>query len=506
MDLKTLLEPLLLKSVEGGAAGRVSGLACHSKEVRPGMLFFALSGPREKGWRHAGEAFERGALAAVVERDCPLRGVPLVRVPGVRTALALLAGRFYGYPSRDFRLTGVTGTNGKTTTVHLIDALYRAGGAVTGLLSTTGNRIGGESRAAAATTPEAHQLQGLLADLSALGASHVTMEVSSHALALDRVLGCCFDVAVLTNITGDHLDFHNTFAAYLIAKTKLFAYPGCCGGDDRTGPRAVVLNADSRYYHYIRRRIGGQCIGYGIDSPAEVRAEQVRCGPEGISFRVVSFAGSERFRLSLKGRFNVYNALAAISAGLVGGFTLSRMASILGAFPGVAGRFESVKAGQGYQVLIDYAHTPDGLASALQAARELTTGRVILVFGCGGERDRSKRALMGAAAGGYSDLAFLTDDNPRGEDPWQIVDEVIPGLERRPPVEGYRVILHRREAIAAALEAAKEGDLVLIAGKGHENEQIYGRRRLPFSDRAAAEELIREQVGRREKPHVDHGS
>jgi len=502
MDLETLLKPLLLKKVEGEIAGEVSGLACHSKKVKPGMLFFALTGRREEGWRYAEEAFQKGALAAVVGPECFLQGRPLVRVPAVRPALALLADRFYGYPSRNFRLIGVTGTNGKTTTTHLIDTLFRARGEVTGLLGTVSYRLGNETRAAVATTPEAHDLQALLARLSGLGASHVTMEVSSHALAQDRVLGCCFDVAVLTNITGEHLDYHKSFDAYLKAKTKLFAHMGWSGGDEETGPQAVVLNADSPCYRHLKGWTNGQCITYGIHSPADVRAEELQCGAEGISFRVVSFAGSERFRLPLKGRFNVYNVLAAVAVGLVEGFTLAEMASILASFPGVVGRFEPVEAGQDYLVLVDYAHTPDGLVNALQAAREMTSGRVIVVFGCGGERDRSKRPLMGEAAGRYSDLAFLTDDNPREEDPQQIVAEVIPGLERCRPAEGYRVIPDRREAIAAALASARRGDLVLIAGKGHEDEQVYCGRSVPFSDREVAGELIRGQLEGREKVYA----
>lgn len=503
MPLEELLKPLLLKSVEGETAGEVSGLACHSEKVKPGALFFSLNGRRGEGWQYAAEAFQKGSLAAVVGRDCPLKGYPLVRVPEVRPALALMADYFYGHPSRDFRLIGVTGTNGKTTTTHLIDALFRARGEVTGLLGTINCRLGNETEAAAATTPEAPGLQEMLARLSTLGAAHVTMEVSSHALAQDRVLGCRFDIGVLTNITGEHLDFHKTFASYLRAKTKFFAHMGWSGGDNQSGPRAVVLNADSRCYRYIRSWTNGQCITYGIDAPADVRAEDLHCGPSGISFRVVSFAGSGRFRLSLKGRFNVYNTLAAVSVGLVEGFNLSEMATIFESFSGVAGRFEPVEAGQDYMVLVDYAHTPDGLINALQAARELASGRVITVFGCGGERDRSKRSLMGEAAGGHSDLAILTDDNPRGEDPAQIYAEVVPGLERRLPGEGYRVIPDRREAIAAALAAARKGDLVLIAGKGHEAEQVYRNRSFPFDDRAAARELIRAQLEGSQENYVN---
>ncbi|NLA27123.1 MAG: UDP-N-acetylmuramoyl-L-alanyl-D-glutamate--2,6-diaminopimelate ligase [Firmicutes bacterium] len=498
VPLGELLEALLLKSVEGEVAGEVSGLACHTEKVEPGSLFFSLEGRCGEGWQYAEEAFRRGALAAVVARDCPLKGLPLVRVPEVRPAMALLADRFYDHPSRNFRLIGVTGTNGKTTTAHLIDRLFQARGEVTGLLGTTGYRLGNDTLSARATTPEAPELQELFARLSTRGAAHVTMEVSSHALAQDRILGCRFDIAVLTNITGEHLDFHKTFASYLRAKTMFFAHMGWSGGEREKGPRAVVLNADSRCYRYIRRWTKGQYITYGIEAPADVRAEEIHCGTAGIAFLIRSFAGSEYFRLPLKGRFNIYNTLAAISAGLVEGFKLSEMAAIFASFPGVPGRLEAVEAGQDYMVLVDFAHTPDGLASALQAAREFTPGRVITVFGCGGERDRSKRPLMGEAAGGNSDLVILTDDNPRGEVPAQIYSEVLPGLERCLPGEGYRVIPDRREAIAAALAAAGRGDLVLIAGKGHETEQIYNDDSFPFSDGAVARALIRSSLERRD--------
>ena len=501
MDLKMLLKPLQLKNLEGEVSGKVKGLACDSRKVKPGALFFALSGPHEEGWRFAPEAIRRGAAAAVVEESCPLQGYPLVRVPAVRPALALLASRFYGYPSENLRLIGVTGTNGKTTTAHLIDALFRSRGEITGLLGTVSHRLGDETRAAAATTPEAHELQEMLAELSVAGAAHVSMEVSSHALDQERVLGCRFDAVVLTNITSEHLDYHKNTAAYLQAKAKLFAHRDW-GGDEKKGPPVAVLNVDSRGYRYIRRWTGGQCITYGIKNAADLQARELQCSAEGISFRVLSPAGSARFKLALRGRFNIYNALAAIAVGLAEGFTLKEMAPVFESFPGVRGRFEPVEAGQDYHVIVDYAHTPDGLVGALEAAREITPGRVILVFGCGGERDRSKRPLMGEAAGRHSDLVFLTDDNPRDEDPLQIVEEALPGLKRCRPPGGYQVIPRRREAIAAALQAAQKGDLVLIAGKGHENEQLYRGRKIAFSDREVAAELIRARLKERERVHL----
>ncbi len=502
MPLHRLLQPLLIKSVEGGAEGDVTGLAYHSGRVKPGNLFFSLSGRRSEGWRYAREAFGRGALAVVAGTECPLKGVPLVRVPDVRQAMALLSDRFYRHPSRRFRLIGVTGTNGKTTTAHLIDALFRDRGEITGLLGTVGCRIGAVDLPAPATTPEACDLQELMARMAEAGARHVTMEVSSHALDQDRVMGCRFTAAVLTNITGEHLDYHQTFEAYLEAKTKLFARLGWCGGG-HPGPPVAILNADEANFEFVKRWCAGQKITYGILNRADVRAVELETGPGGLLFKVDSFAGSRAFSLKLKGRFNVYNALAAVSAGLAEGLTLEDIGAALARFPGVPGRFELVQAGQDYTVVVDYAHTPDGLENVIKTARELAGGKVITVFGCGGERDRTKRFLMGEVAGRYSDLVILTDDNPRGEDPLQIAGEVEPGLKLCRPAGGYRVILDRREAIKAALEAAGQGDLVLIAGKGHEAEQIYRDRVIPFSDRQVARELILDGLRERRRVHAD---
>ena len=370
----------------------------------------------------------------------------------------------------------------------MINAIFREYNETTGLIGTVGYRIGQEERPASSTTPEACDLQQLLARLADMGAAHVIMEVSSHALAQQRVAGCRFTAAVMTNITGEHLDFHQTFEAYLEAKTRLFAQLGWdCGA---AGPRTAILNADDPCFGYLDRWSAGQKLTYGIAHQADVRAVDIRRTPRGISFQAVTFAGCAAINLSLPGRFNVYNALAAISVALAEGVCLQDIAAALSRFTGVTGRFEVVDAGQDFIVVVDYAHTPDGLENAIKTARELTDGRVITVFGCGGERDRSKRALMGEAAGRYSDFAVVTDDNPRGEDPARIVKEVEPGLKRCMPAEGYMIIHDRGEAIAAALKSARRGDLVLIAGKGHEIEQVYRDRVIAFSDQQIASDFI----------------
>lgn len=504
MTLTDLLKPLQIVKMEGLAAGEVGGLTYSSERTVPGDLFFALDGRFHQGWRYAGEAVKKGAIGAVVPLECPIKGIPLVRVTDVRLAMALAADRFYGHPSNSFRLVGVTGTNGKTTTAHMIDSLFRERGKVTGLLGTVGCHIDGRNYPVRATTPEAVELQEKMALMADAGATHVTMEVSSHALEQNRVAGCSFGIAVLTNITGEHLDFHRTFEAYLAAKTKLFARLGWPHGD-RRGPYVAVLNADDPHCDYVKKWTAGQVITYGIAGKADVRAVNIQKEEGGLSFTVDSFRGNRVIRIPLKGRFNVYNALAAICVGLVENLTLEEIGGSLSRFCGVAGRFEAVEAGQDYMVVVDYAHTPDGLENVIRAAREMTGNRVITVFGCGGERDRSKRPLMGEAAGRHSDLAILTDDNPRGEDPAGIIADVRPGLERFRPAEGYRVIPDRRKAIAAAIGAAARGDLVLIAGKGHEEEQVYGNRVLPFSDRRVAGELILARLKGRTKKNADEG-
>jgi UDP-N-acetylmuramoyl-L-alanyl-D-glutamate--2,6-diaminopimelate ligase len=490
MPLYALLEPLLLKKVEGKVEeGEVTGLAYHSARVEKGNLFFALDGRRACGWEYAREALNRGALAAVVEKEAPLKGLPLIRVPDARLAMALLAEKFYGQPSRRLRLVGVTGTNGKTTTTHLVEALYRRFGEKTGLIGTIGYRINDETMPAQATTPEASDLQEILARMADRGVTRVAMEVSSHALAQHRVAGCRFAVAVLTNITSEHLDYHRTMEAYLEAKTKLFMAMGGASGDG-FGLRAAVLNADDAHYAAVNRCCPGQKITYGVAAPADIRAEDIRFDSRGVSFRVTGEFGAAPFTLRIPGLFSVYNALAAVGVGLAEGYPLDEISAALAGVSGVPGRFELVNGGQDFQVVVDYAHTPDGLENVLRAGRQITSGRVITVFGCGGERDRSKRAPMGETAMRYSDLAIATNDNPRGEDPDVIFREIMPGLQRWSHKGEYRVIPDRREAIAAALQAARKGDLVMIAGKGHEEYQVLKDRVIPFSDRQVARELL----------------
>ncbi len=503
--LRSLLECLVHKTVEGTTDLAVTGVTYHSKRVKPGKLFVCLPGTRSYGESYAKEAVEAGAAAIVSASDIHLNGITTIRVPDARMALALLSAEFFDYPSRELVLTGVTGTNGKTTTTYLIDALLRESGAVTGLIGTVNYLIAGREYPVLATTPEASDLQELLREMCNAGVKYATMEVSSHALALYRTVGCDFDTVVLTNITEDHLDFHKTFSHYLSAKSRLFSWLGSC---PRKGPRLrrAVVNGDDKNYLHIVDQVPGETLLYGLSSHCNVRAADISIKRDGVGFTVITPSASLPLRLKLTGLFSVYNSLAAVSYGLLEGVSLEQICAVLESMSGVPGRFELIDEGQDYTVIVDYAHTPDGLDNVLRAVREFATERVITVFGCGGERDRSKRPLMGEVAGNYSDYCLVTSDNPRGEDPEQIIEEIVPGLLRAKRDVAYEVIPDRELAIARALELAQPNDIVIIAGKGHETEQIFKDYAIPFDDRQVVREMIRRLSSNGDELQGDPGS
>lgn len=464
----------------------INGIYYDSRQVRPGGLFVAIPGLRTDGHLFLEDAVRRGAAAVVVERrDTVPGGVAWLLVPHSRRALGDLAAAFYDYPASAMRLFGVTGTNGKTTTTHLISAVLEAAGTPTGLIGTVGIRLADTWMPAARTTPEASDLQELLAAMRQRGLKAAVMEVSSHALELERVRGCAFDVGVFTNLTQDHLDFHSDMQSYLAAKAKLFRLLA----PERPGKQYAVLNADDPASKELARVTRVPVFTYGVKKEADVRAENVSLAATGASIELCWPAGRTRLELKLTGLFNVYNVLAAWTVGWQEGLAPELVASALAQVAGVPGRFERVEAGQNFTVIVDYAHTPDGLANVLQAARSLTKGRLIVVFGCGGDRDRGKRPQMGAIAARYSDLALITSDNPRSEDPERIIDDILVGfLAVRQ--DRYLVEPDRYKAIALALEEARPEDLVLIAGKGHETYQILADRVIPFDDRQVAREIL----------------
>jgi UDP-N-acetylmuramoyl-L-alanyl-D-glutamate--2,6-diaminopimelate ligase len=420
--------------------------------------------------------------------------VAVVRVSNSRRALGLLAARMHGDPANRLCVIGVTGTNGKTTTTYLCQAVLQAAGRRVGLIGTVGYQIAGERLHAAHTTPGAVELQSLFARMVRSGLDTAVMEVSSHALAMERTAGCEFDAAVFTNLTQDHLDYHRTMDDYFDAKLKLFT--GLQPAGKRTAKRAIV-NADDPRGHQVRAASAAPVWMYGIREPADIRAEDVQLSLAGTRFRAATPAGAARIESRLVGEHNVSNVLAAIGVALHIGVPLDTIATGIEQVANVPGRFERVEAGQPFTIVVDYAHTEDALVRLLDAARALRTGRIITVFGCGGDRDRGKRPKMGRAAAERSDLVILTSDNPRTEDPLAILKEVERGVSETPASERaagfrYEMIPDRRAAIEAAVRAAHAGDTVLIAGKGHEDYQIIGRERRHFDDREAARDAVRQ--------------
>jgi UDP-N-acetylmuramoyl-L-alanyl-D-glutamate--2,6-diaminopimelate ligase len=480
--LAELLEDLPATGEAGLSAG-VSGVAYRSDSVRPGDAFFCIPGFAVDGHDFAADAVARGAAALVVKRPLPDLGVPQVLVDEPRSALAFASSRLFGDPTEKLEVVGVTGTNGKTTTCYLIEAIARAAGRATGLIGTVETRIGDRREPSLRTTPESRDLQELLSRMVAEGVETVAMEVSSHAIDLHRVDGVRFTVAAFTNLSQDHLDYHRTMDEYFAVKSRLFT--------DLPAARRVVCVDDE-----AGRLLAARCSAeytVGRSECAAVRARDVRPHAAGTSFTLTTPVGDAAVDLPLAGDFNVANALVAAGCGLALGLGLDAIAAGLAATSQVPGRLERIDEGQAFSVLVDYAHTPDALAKAIDAVRGVTAGRVITVFGCGGDRDPEKRPLMGTAAGGLSDVVVLTSDNPRSEDPVGILLQVQDGLRDTPA--DLRVEIDRRSAIALAFSLARLGDVVLIAGKGHEDYQIFADRTIHFDDREVAREQLRARAG-----------
>ena len=484
------LAALLHNSERSGAGDpEIRGVTHDSRHVKPGDLFVCVTGQKSDGHQFLDAAAEKGAVAALVERtEGQPAALPRLRVPSTRAVMGPAAAAVHRYPSRELMLVGVTGTNGKTTTTLLVEALFRAAGSRTGVIGTLGTRIGDQVLPGDRTTPEAPELQALLAEMVATDVCAVAMEVSSHALALDRTLGSEFDIGVFTNLTQDHLDFHHTLEEYFEVKARLFVdYP-----TRSRKPFSAVINLDDPYGRRLAQRTGGRVVTYAIDQDATVRASHIRADPAGISFRVSrDGAGDQPLALRLGGRFNVSNALAALGVAHAAGLDWELSFEALAAVTGVPGRFESVEAGQEFAVIVDYAHSPDGLHNVLTSARALEPAHLIVVFGCGGDRDRAKRPIMGRLAAELADMVVVTSDNPRSEEPEAIIREIVTGIEDTPRRRA-RVIQEpdRRRAIEQAIHLASPGDLVLIAGKGHENYQIFPDRTIHFDDREVAREVL----------------
>ena len=461
---------------------KITGVSQDSRTVRSGELFVAIRGEKADGWAHAAQAAANGAVAVVSERPAPEDfPVPWVRVRVARVALARLAARLAGDPAEKLVLAAVTGTNGKTTTAMLLEAILARRYGRAGFIGTVAYRTGRREVPASQTTPEAPVLQDLLAEMVDEGILAAAMEVSSHALALDRVAGCRFDVAVFTNLTQDHLDFHGDLETYFDAKKKLFTL--------RKPAAAAVVNVDDAFGRRLAAEAAPPVVTWSPSGAgADVRAEDIRCDLSGTSLAVVHAGGRFRISSALLGRVNADNLLGAAAAGLSLGVNAEEIADGCAAVTRVPGRLEPVEAGQPYRIIVDYAHTEDALKRLLLAVRDLTDRKIILVFGCGGDRDRGKRAPMGKVAGSLSDIAIATSDNPRSEDPEAILAEVEVGLVASGATK-YLKVADRREAIRTAIDLANPGTVVVIAGKGHERVQVIGDRLVPFDDRDVAAEF-----------------
>jgi UDP-N-acetylmuramoyl-L-alanyl-D-glutamate--2,6-diaminopimelate ligase len=489
MKLSDLIQTVNPIAVTGPVDREITGITYDSRRVMPGNLFVAVTGKRTDGHRFVEAAIERGATAVVSEDDGGVGNrATRIRVEDARATLALAAARFYNHPSQQLKVVGVTGTNGKTTTAFMVKAMMEAAGVKPGLIGTVRYEIGEREIPASRTTPESVEIQDMMRQMLREGCGGVAMEVSSHALDQHRVDGVDFDVALFTNLTQDHLDYHGDLETYFEAKARLF---DMLGKSRKTG-RAVV-NVDNEYGRRLVARLGGEnaVLTYGVSSDATIRAEDVRVSAEGTYFVVHTPRGSRPVTLPLIGRYNVANALAAIGAGVALGFDLAQIEWALATLRQVPGRLERVNVNQAFNVYVDYAHTEDALRNVLATLSELTLGRLIVVFGCGGDRDQGKRAPMGRAAAEIADLSILTSDNPRTENPHDILKMIEAGIPMGRRMK-YVVIPDRREAIERALDVARPGDLVLLAGKGHETYQEFADTVVPFSDRGVVEEYFHE--------------
>src|ERR1700682_2379050 len=472
----------------GASSLEICQVSCDSRKVRPDALFFALHGAKADGNTFIQDAIKRGAVALASEEPAPgtiPAGVAWIQVREARKALAITAANFLGHTANALQLVAVTGTNGKTTTTSVVDAIVKASGAKTGLFGTIAYHTPLGDYPAPNTTPESVDLQGFFAEIRDAGGKYAVLEASSHSLAMDRLWGCHFQAAVFTNLTREHMDFHKTFEDYFAAKKRLFE------GTGAGAPEVAVLNADDEF----GKRLAGlakKTVTYGLESDADITTKKFQLTFDGLTFTAHTPIGKIEIESPLVGRINVYNILAAVGA--AGGVSLSNdvIENGIRNLESVSGRFQRIDLGQPFLVIVDYAHTDDALENLIRTARELNPkGRVITLFGCGGSKDRTKRPVMGEVTGRLSDLTILSSDNPRSEDPLKIISDIIVGLQKT--AGKYMIEPDREKAIALALDEARSGDIVLLAGKGHENYQQLADKTLEFDDREVAKRTLRER-------------
>ena len=484
MKLADLLSSISIENVRESSALDVKGVTVDSRAVEPGFVFVAIAGQTTDGHRYIGEAMKRGAIAVVSEKAPEQESLVWVRTPDARHAAGLLAASFLGHPSRQLSLVGVTGTNGKTTTAFLLDAVFQSLAPPSAMMGTVVHRVGSVSRPARHTTSESPELQSFLRSSVDDGCRFGVLEVSSHGLALSRLAGTEFECAVFTNLSRDHLDFHRDMEDYFAAKRLLFER------HLRTAGTAVVGLDDNYGQRLVETLDRSSTVTYGYEASADLRVESVEADFEGLRFRFNDHGVEREVESRLVGRHNVLNFLAAYGAASALGLDPTDILKALAGIGGVPGRYEMIEAGQAFHVVVDYAHTDDALRNILETTLALPHSKVLTVFGCGGDRDRSKRPLMGAVAARLSDLVVLTSDNPRSEDPEAIIREIELGTKGPKCRAEVRVEPDRRKAIALALSLSEPGDVVLVAGKGHEPYQVIGNRVIPFDDREVAREIL----------------
>ncbi|NLJ41257.1 MAG: UDP-N-acetylmuramoyl-L-alanyl-D-glutamate--2,6-diaminopimelate ligase [Clostridiales bacterium] len=483
MKLKDLLKGIGYIKIVGTGDIEIGDMYYDSRRVTADSLFFCIKGLTVDGHNYAAQAVERGAKALVLERDVnTTEDITKVFVRDSKVAMANIAKNYYKDPTQGITFIGVTGTNGKTTITHLVKAVLEEIGQRVGLIGTITNMIGDRKIPSAHTTPESLDLQRLLREMADENADSIVMEVSSHSLSLGRVEGCQYDIGAFTNLSRDHLDFHPTMEEYRDAKAKLFAQS-----------KMAVINVDDESGRWIKDRFEGRVMTYGICKEADIYARDLEITDKGVTFNLHSPEGEIPINLAIPGIFSIYNALAAAGICLDMGISLEAIAQGLQRVKGIDGRFELLDTGTDYSVILDYAHTPDGLENILETARGFVKGRVLTLFGCGGDRDFTKRPMMGEVAGRFSDLCIITSDNPRSEEPMKIIKQIMPGVKKTGCP--YKIIENRKEAIEYALSNAKKGDVVILAGKGHETYQILKNKTIHFDEK----EIVMEILGR-ERP------
>jgi len=478
MTLNELLKGIVAVDIKGDTNIEISGIAYDSRKVKEGFVFVCIKGYVTDGHKYVKNAIENGAVAVVAEDDCDATGVVLVKTENTRKTLAVMASNFYGNPKDRMKIIGVTGTNGKTTVTTLIKHVLDFAGKKTGLIGTNANMIGDTVLDAERTTPESLELHELFSNMEKSGVEYVIMEVSSHSLELFRVYGINFEIGIFTNLTQDHLDFHVTMENYLDAKKKLFDIS-----------KVSIINGDDIYGKDIIKSFDNNVKTYSIEEMSDYKAENIKVSPRGVIFDVISENKKYSLRLGIPGRFSVYNALSVFAACAELSVKTETVLNALTVANGVKGRAETVYTLTDYTVIIDYAHTPDGLENIISTVKSFATGRVITLFGCGGDRDSTKRSIMGEIAGKLSDYCIITSDNPRTEEPMEIINQIEEGMKKTDCE--YTVIENRKEAIGYALSIAKADDCIILAGKGHETYQILGKEKIHFDEREVVKEFLK---------------